>query len=185
MIRWLLKAPKALYAAHAGRLLGHRFLLLVHRGRRSGRPYATVLEVLAWDGATQEAVVMSGFGRQAQWYRNVMAAGTAEIEIAGERWPARLRALEPAEGADVLAAYEARNRLARPLVRRVLSRLAGLDYDGSQAARRELVARLPLLAFVRSEGGDSDRAEGARLTGSPARSGRGDAPAPPRGGRRA
>src|SRR5207248_4487384 len=39
----------ALYSAHAGRLLGHRFLLLAHCGRRTGRVYRAVLEVVAWD----------------------------------------------------------------------------------------------------------------------------------------
>ncbi len=53
----------------------------------------------------------------------------------------------PAEGAAVLADYERRNRLAAPLVRRILSRLANFGYDGSEAARRELATRLPLVAF--------------------------------------
>ena len=39
------------------------------------------------------------------------------------------------------------NRLARPLVRRILSRLADFSYDGSECARRELATRLPLVAF--------------------------------------
>jgi hypothetical protein len=40
----------ALYSAHAGWLLGHRFLLLRHRGRRSHRLYGTVLSKLAGFG---------------------------------------------------------------------------------------------------------------------------------------
>ena len=52
-----------------------------------------------------------------------------------------------AEAAMVMAGYEQRNRLAAPLVRMVLSRLAGWRYDGSDAARRRLVRALPLVAF--------------------------------------
>jgi deazaflavin-dependent oxidoreductase (nitroreductase family) len=150
----LLRAPRLLYELHAGRLLGHRFLLLRHRGRRSGRPHATVLEVLWWDGGSREAVVMSGLGRGAQWLRNVLVSGTAEVEIGADRFEVRVRELGPAEGAAVLADYERRNRLAAPLVRHMLARLAGFDYDGSEAARRRLVSRLPLVAFtqVRSRG---------------------------------
>jgi deazaflavin-dependent oxidoreductase (nitroreductase family) len=152
--RWLLRAPTAIYAARAGRLLGHRFLLLRHLGRRSGRAHATVLEVLSWDGASREAIVMSGFGPRAQWLRNVLVAGEAEIEIGDERWAASVRSLGPSEAAAVLADYERRNRFALPIVRRVLSRLAGFKYDGSEGARRELVGRLPLVAFSpdRSQG---------------------------------
>ncbi len=148
MLSWLLRAPNAIYAVHAGRLLGHRFLLLTHRGRRTGHRHATVLEVLWWDRHAREAVVMSGWGRQANWYRNVLATGTAEVTIGAERWPARVRALGPAEAAAVLADYEHRNRFMRPLVRRLLSRLAGIDYDGSDAARRTLAMRLPFVAFT-------------------------------------
>ncbi len=146
--RWLLHAPTAIYAAHAGRLLGHRFLRLTHQGRRTGCRHDTVLEVLWWDPHAREAVVMSGWGRQANWYRNVLATGAAEITIAGERWPARARALGPAEAAGVIVDYERRNRLALPVVRRLLSRLAGFHYDGSEAARRTLAHRLPLIAFT-------------------------------------
>jgi deazaflavin-dependent oxidoreductase (nitroreductase family) len=148
MLRWLFRAPKTLYAFHAGPLLGHRFLLLRHRGRLTGNTHATVLEVLAWDAASREAVVISGFGRRAQWMRNVLAAGAAEIEIARERWPASVRPLGPAEGAAVLAEYERRNRLAQPLLRRLLSRLAGVSYDGTEQARRTVAERLPLVAFT-------------------------------------
>jgi deazaflavin-dependent oxidoreductase (nitroreductase family) len=148
LTRHLLGAPRALYAAHAGWLLGHRFLLLRHRGRRSGRTYATVLEVLSWDAHAREAVVISGLGPRAQWLRNVLVAGAAEIEIGSERFPARVRELGPAEAAEVLADYERRNRFALPVVRRLLARLAGFDYDGSESARRLIATRLPLVAFT-------------------------------------
>lgn len=148
MVAWLLRAPNAIYSAHAGRLLGHRFLQLTHRGRRTGQSHATVLEVLWWDRDTREVVVMSGWGRKANWYRNVLAAGVAEVTIGAERWPARVRALGPAEAAAVLADYEHRNRFMRPIVRRLLGRLADIEYDGSENARHTLALRLPLVAFT-------------------------------------
>jgi hypothetical protein len=92
-------------------------------------------------------VVISGFGRRANWYRNVLADGAVEVEIARESWVPQARALEPEEAVAVLADYERRNRLLAPLVRRVLSRLAQLDYDGSPASRLAVVDALPLVAF--------------------------------------
>ncbi|HWB69834.1 MAG TPA: nitroreductase family deazaflavin-dependent oxidoreductase [Solirubrobacterales bacterium] len=143
----LLKAPVALYEAGAGPLLGHRFLLLSHRGRRSGRLFRTVLEVVAWDAAAQEATVMSGFGPRSNWYLNVLAGGAEEVRIARLRFHPRARPLEAGEAVGALAGYERRNRLAGPVVRAVLSRLAGFPYDGSQGARQRLVEALPLIAF--------------------------------------
>jgi deazaflavin-dependent oxidoreductase (nitroreductase family) len=147
MMKTLLRLPAALYRANAGWVLGHRFLCVTHRGRRTGRRYRTVLEVLAWRPATREAVVISGFGRKANWYRNVLAGGAEEIQIARERWLPQARALEPREAVNVLADYERRNRLLAPVVRRVLSRLAHVDYDGSPEARLAVVEALPLVAF--------------------------------------
>jgi deazaflavin-dependent oxidoreductase (nitroreductase family) len=144
---WALRAPAVVYDTGAGPLLGHRFLLLTHRGRRSGRLYRTVLEVLRWRGELPEAVVMAGFGPRAQWVQNVLAGGAVEVRIGRERWPAVARHLDATEAAAVLGDYERRNRLLRPLVRRLLSRLARAPYDGSPAARVAVVQALPLVAF--------------------------------------
>ncbi len=146
-VRKLLRLPALLYRANAGWLLGHRFLCLTHRGRRTGRRYRTVLEVLTWRPATREAVALSGFGPNANWYRNVLADGAVEVEIARECWLPQARALGPEEAVEVLADYERRNRLLLPILRRVLSRLAHVEYDGSPAARRAVVDALPLVAF--------------------------------------
>ena len=56
----------------------------------------------------------------------------------------------------MVADYERRNRLAGPVVRAILSRLAGFRYDGSAESRRKLVEALPLLAFS-----PQDKDEGA------------------------
>lgn len=143
----LLRAPTILYRLRLGRLLGRRFLLLTHRGRTSGRVYRTMLEVVRFDDERQEAIVLSGFGRRASWFRNVSAGGAVAVEVGGRRFTPSVRVLDVDEAAAALADYERRNRLAAPVVRGVLSRLAGFPYDGSEEARRRLVAELPLVGF--------------------------------------
>ncbi|HZD86493.1 MAG TPA: nitroreductase family deazaflavin-dependent oxidoreductase [Gaiellaceae bacterium] len=148
-VRRLLAAPVVLYRLRLGFLLGRRFLLLVHRGRRSGRLYQTVVEVVRWDAERGEAIVMSGWGRRSNWFRNVEAAGAFEVRLARERFRPDVRVLEREEAAAIFADYERRNRFAAPVVRAVLSRLAGFPYDGSPEARRRVVERLPLVGFRR------------------------------------
>jgi deazaflavin-dependent oxidoreductase (nitroreductase family) len=148
--RWLiraLRAPAVLYDCNLGWLLGRRFLRLTHRGRRSGRCYQTMLEVIGNDRARHEVFVMVGLGRRAQWYRNVLAGGAVELAIAGEHFRPDYRELAPVEAAAVLGGYERRNRLLASIVRVVLSRLVGWRYDGSPPARERLVGDLPILAF--------------------------------------
>lgn len=147
LLRHVLRAPAWLYRWHCGWLLGHRFLLLVHTGRRTGRRHSTVLEVVEYRREKPELVVMSGLGRGSNWLRNLTAGGDPEIIVGTTRFAATWRELGEAEAAMVMAGYEQRNRLATPLVRMVLSRLAGWRYDGSDAARRRLVRALPLVAF--------------------------------------
>lgn len=149
-----LRLPAHLYDIGAGRLLGHRFLLVTHRGRRSGRLYRTMLEVVRWDPEKQEAIVMSGFGQRSNWLLNVLAGGAVEVRIAATRFEPAVRSPEREEAVRVLADYERRNRLAGPIVRAVLSRLAGFRYDGSAAARYRLVEALPLVAFNPRNGGE-------------------------------
>jgi deazaflavin-dependent oxidoreductase (nitroreductase family) len=148
--RWLtrlLAAPAYVYDCDAGWLLGRRFVRLTHVGRRSGRVYRTMLEVVGEEPAAGEVFVMAGLGRSAEWYRNVVAGHAVEIAIARERFRPTYRELQRGEAVGVLAGYERRNRLIAALLRPVLSRLVGWRYDGTPAARWRLVSELPMVAF--------------------------------------
>lgn len=59
--------------------------ILHHRGRRSGRAYATPLATSGFDGGF---LVPLTFGAQADWCRNVLAAGGCDIVWKGTRWTA-------------------------------------------------------------------------------------------------
>lgn len=147
VLRALLGLPVLLYHAHLGVLLGHRFLLLVHTGRKSGRHRETVLEVVHYDPRTRESVVAAGWGRRTGWLHNVEAGLAHEVWTARERFAPAHRILPPDEGERIFADYERRNRLIAPVIRAVLSRLLGWRYDGTPAARRRAVEQLSLVAF--------------------------------------
>lgn len=143
-----LRAPAALYEADLGWLLGRRFLCVTHVGRRSGRRYRTVLEVVGTGPQPEELIVLAGLGRRAEWYRNLIAnPDRVEVQIARERFAAGYRVLSEQEAVDVLGRYEHANRLAAPVIHRVLTWLLGWSYDGSQSARIRLAGELPLVAF--------------------------------------
>jgi deazaflavin-dependent oxidoreductase (nitroreductase family) len=147
LLRTIFRLPVYVYRWRLGWLFGHRFLLLVHVGRRTGRRHETVLEVLEYRKAPREAVVMSGFGRNANWLRNISAGRCVQVAIGADRFTATHRVLETGEAASVVSAYEQRHRLLTPLIRLVLSRLLGWQYHGDDRERRRLVAQLPLIGF--------------------------------------
>ncbi len=149
VLRRLFRARVYLYRWKCGWLLGHRFLLLIHIGRRTGLRHRTVLEVMEYRKEGPEAVVMSAFGRNAGWLRNIAATPDPEVVIDSQHFIAAHRFLDEEEAMRVLTGYQRRNWLIGPIIRGVLSRLVGWRYDGSTSARRRLVAQLPLIAFRR------------------------------------
>jgi F420H(2)-dependent quinone reductase len=87
-------------AAHG--LTSRQLVTLQVKGRRSGRLRATVL-VVAWHDGNRFLVSM--LGDDAEWVRNVRAAGgEAFVERVGSR-PVRLTEIAPAERAPILKAY--------------------------------------------------------------------------------
>jgi deazaflavin-dependent oxidoreductase (nitroreductase family) len=148
----MFRAPVLAYEHGLGRLLGRRFLALTHVGRRSGRRYRTVLEVVELDPRGPEFFVVSGFGDKADWLQNLRAAGGGEVTVSRWTFPATCREVAADEAAGVFAHYEERNRLAGPLLRAVLSRMLGWRYDGSPADRRRLAYQLPVVALRPADG---------------------------------
>ena len=143
----MFRRPNDFYDKNIGWLLTRRVCRITHVGRKSGRTYHTVLEVVARNPDTGAVTVASGFGPTADWYRNVKASKTAEMSIGRQHFPARVRELDIDEAAGVIADYERRNRLITPVVRLGFSKLAGWKYDSSDVARRKLVGELPILVF--------------------------------------
>jgi deazaflavin-dependent oxidoreductase (nitroreductase family) len=149
-LRAVFALPNALYAKGFGSVLGHRFLQLTHTGRRSGRRFRVVVEVVRYDRSTGEATVVSGYGRGADWFRNLEAGGLVEVDFGRGPRPAAYRVLGLDEAQEVYAAYERRNWVIAPLVRWTLTVLLGWPYDGSAEARRRMVAELPMVALLPS-----------------------------------
>jgi deazaflavin-dependent oxidoreductase (nitroreductase family) len=143
LLRLLFAAPAWLYRLGLGRLLGHRVLLLTHRGRKSGRLYRTVLEVARYDPWTGESVVGSGWGSRADWYRNIRANPPLEVQTGRERYQPTFRELPPEETFAVVNDYV--RRLPPPL--RPLAYRLGLDVAGSEEERHAHAGRLLMIAF--------------------------------------
>ena len=123
--------------------LGHRFLLLTHQGRKSGKSHQTVLEVVSYDRSTGESTVMSAYGLRADWYQNIMAHPALAVQTAGRRYVPEQRLLDAQERYVALATYERRYALAFRAVMKYL----GYRYDGTEAGLRALADEVVVLGF--------------------------------------
>jgi deazaflavin-dependent oxidoreductase (nitroreductase family) len=143
LLRLLFRLPVYVYRVRLGWLFGHRFLLLTHRGRKTGRIRQTVLEVVLYDAATGESTVVSAWGERAEWYRNLRAAPALEVQTGWRRYRPVQRFLSHDEAAAAFTEYE---RL-HPLAARCLTKLFKGQDKRSEGARRASIASLPMISF--------------------------------------
>ena len=129
LFRWLLRAPIYIYRAGLGFLFGHRFLMMAHYGRKTGRRRYVVLEVVDRDRARNRYYIASGFGEKSDWLRNIQHDRRVEVRVALQRFQGNARRLSPDEAVTVLRTYAQ----AHP---RALRNLASflLDKDTARAA---------------------------------------------------
>jgi deazaflavin-dependent oxidoreductase (nitroreductase family) len=139
LLRLILRAPVLLYRLRLGRLLGRRFLLLRHRGRKTGAEYENVLEVIKTAG--NEVFVVSGWGSRSNWVLNIRANAPLAVETGSRRFVPVARFLEEPEAAAVLAEYATDHRRAADLLGK---RLYGGVFDPARlAASTTVVAFRP------------------------------------------
>lgn len=154
--RWAARAPILLYRLGLGFLLGHRFLLLEHRGRRSGQVRRTVLEIIQL--GDDVAVVMSGFGHRSDWLRNVAADPEVGVTIGRTRRRATARIADESEAVRRLAQFRSEHRHAFGEV----CKLWSLD-PAATTTPAELFERAPVVVFAL--GATLGEGDGASRTG--------------------
>ena len=99
-----------------GRLEGQGVLILVTRGRRSGKLRSSPLLYFQFEEPGDLIVVASNYGRDHHpaWYLNAAADQDVTVETNGERFPARARIIRGEERAALFDKVAAANpRFAR------------------------------------------------------------------------
>ena len=139
----LFRLPLPLYRRGWGRLLGDTFLLLVHVGRKTGKPHSTVAMTLSHDPKTHEAVVCSVWGENTDWIRNIRVRPAERIQIGRESFAPEQRFLSEDESFAVAVEFRRRH----PWRLRLLTRILGWDDLRSDQAVREFVSSRPFVAF--------------------------------------
>jgi deazaflavin-dependent oxidoreductase (nitroreductase family) len=138
------RAPIWLYRLGLGGMLGERFLLLTHTGRKSGLLRKAVLEVVRHDKDSGVYYVASGFGEKSDWYHNVMKEPRVTVQSGRKPgFKAVAEHLIPEEAELELLDYARRH----PTAMRELARFMGYLLDGSEEDIRALGRILPIFAL--------------------------------------
>ena len=143
-LRFGLHLPTLLYRAHLGWLLGDRFLMLTHTGRKSGQPHQTVIEVVQHDKATDTYYVVSGWGEKSDWYQNIRKTPSVTIHTGGRTFHSKATFIPKEKAVGFLEAYARDHPIA-------FDELSGLFLGermkpGGDAPQR-IAEKMPMVAF--------------------------------------
>lgn len=119
VLRFFLRMPILLYRAHLGWLLGSRFLMLIHLGRKSGLPRQVVLEVVHHDSQTGAYFVAAGWRGKADWFLNIQLNPIVQVAAGRRTFKAMAQAMPLSEAANTFYVYARRH----PQAFREISRL--------------------------------------------------------------
>lgn len=143
------RLPIAIYRIGLGWTLGSRFLLLEHRGRRSGALRQTVLEVVRADFDRGCWFVVAAWGDRAQWLRNLRESPEVRIETGGRSFASVAEEVPLEEAEEVIVGYGRRH----PRALRSVARLVGWKVEPIEADLRALasVVRVVRLTAVETD----------------------------------
>ncbi len=144
-VRWIVRAPVWLYRARLGFLFGSRMLMLEHTGRKTGARRYVVLEVVDRPRPGRY-VVVSGFGDQAQWLRNVRVQPRVRVSVGARvARSATARLLTSEETAAALSGYAADHPRAWAALKPVFETTLGAKIGGTETS-------LPMVALDLANG---------------------------------
>ena len=143
-LRFGLHLPVWLYRAHLGWLLGDRFLMLIHTGRKSGQPHQTVIEVVQYKKDIDTYFVVSGWGEKSDWYQNIRKTPSVTIYAGGRKFQSTAEFISKEKAVELLAAYAHDHPIA-------FSELSGLFLGGhgrpGNDAPERIAEKMPMVAF--------------------------------------
>jgi deazaflavin-dependent oxidoreductase (nitroreductase family) len=143
-LRLGLRLPIRLYHMRLGWLLGSRFLLLNHTGRKSGLPRQTVIEVVQHDKETDTYYVASGWGEKSDWYQNIRKSPDVTIQVGRRKFQSTAKFISPDQAIPIMEAYARKHPIA-------FNELSGLflgeRLKSNSNAPQHLAEKMPMVAF--------------------------------------
>jgi deazaflavin-dependent oxidoreductase (nitroreductase family) len=143
-LRFGLRLPILLYRIKLGWLLGNRFLMLTHTGRKTGLPRQTVIEVVKYDKESNIYYVVSGWGEKSDWYQNIRKTPQVTVHVRGRKFQTNAEFIPLEKAIDIVNTYALEHPIA-------FNELSGLFFGermkrGSNAPER-VARKMPMVAF--------------------------------------
>ena len=143
--RLLLRIPVYIFSMGLGFLFGKRFILLEHRGRKSGLIHKNILEIVYFDTDKQTCYVASGWGEQSNWLKNIIANPDVTITIGNKKYKSVASRLSKNESISVMLKYSQKH----PSAFKILSKkILGETYASEDEMGRKMADAVPVISFT-------------------------------------
>lgn len=137
-----LRLPIPLYKAHMGWIFGNRFLMLTHLGRKSGKEYQTIVEVVRHDQEKDIYTIASGWGVKSDWFQNITAHPEVKVHVGRRQFTASALRLSDNEAETALRDYATRHPYA---FKELAGLIVGVDSSDTEELIRAMKNGIPLV----------------------------------------
>jgi deazaflavin-dependent oxidoreductase (nitroreductase family) len=144
ILRLGLRLPIWLYRLHLGWLLGNRFLLLNHIGRKSGQIRQSVIEVVKHDQRSDNYFIVSGWGDKSDWYLNIHKNRDVVIQVGRRKLQVHAEDIPLPVAVNILEEYTRRYPMA---FKELTALFLGERMQPGLEASRRLAEKMPMIVL--------------------------------------
>lgn len=145
LLRMGFRLPVYFYRIGLGWMLGKRFVLINHLGRKTGLPRKAVVEVVEREDASDVITVVAGYGEKAQWYQNLRVHPKTIIQVGNRKIAVIAKFVPPEKGEEIMLRYYQRYGA----ITGMLFKLLGYSWDGSKVGLGQITRdHLRFVQFV-------------------------------------
>ena len=144
ILRALFRAPILFYRMNLGFLLGRRFLMLTHVGRKSGLPRQTVIEVVDHDKESGIYYVAAAWRIKSDWYQNILQNPRVTFQVGKMKFEAEAVQTSAKEAELIYWAYAQKHPFA---MRELSSLMLGERVPPTRQTCKRLSESIPLIAL--------------------------------------
>jgi deazaflavin-dependent oxidoreductase (nitroreductase family) len=143
-LKFFLKMPVLFHKMGFGgweRLIGAQWMLITTRGRKSGKPRDTMVDVMDYNKDTDTYYVEVAYGSRADWYRNIQANPLFEARVGRRKFQARATPLPSVDAGELMVQFYRQ----KPAYTRSVMAMVGMKFEGEEELR-VLGSKLTLIA---------------------------------------
>jgi len=134
ILKFFFKVPVILHKMGLGgweHLIGAQWMLITHTGRKSGKRYDSMVDVMDYDKATDTYYIEAAYGARADWYKNIQANSVFEAKVGRRKFKASAGALTTKGASEMLVQFYR----SKPAYTRSVMAMAGMKFKDEDELR--------------------------------------------------